>query len=135
MSVGEYQAKFEELMCFTPKLVCDDLATARCFEGGLRPSNKDKIVILKLEQYADVVGRALIVEQSTMYSKWFWESKKSRAGASNKHQNTGPFRNLQSRPPKMVRDTRTCFNCGQGGHVLNNYPQLRMYQTHATRQQ
>ncbi|KAL6125409.1 hypothetical protein ACLB2K_073468 [Fragaria x ananassa] len=62
LTVAEYQAKFEELMRFAPNMIPTKLAKAKRFQGGLKPTIKEKVSILKLERYADVVDRALIAE-------------------------------------------------------------------------
>lgn len=53
LTVGEYQAKFEELSRFAFHLIPDDATKAKRFEEGLRSAIKEKISILKLTRYVD----------------------------------------------------------------------------------
>ncbi|XP_021801634.1 uncharacterized protein LOC110745800, partial [Prunus avium] len=63
MTVGQYQAKFEELMHFAPYIIPDESAKAKKFEEGLRLEVKEKVKLFKLKKYAEVVDRALMAEQ------------------------------------------------------------------------
>ncbi|CAB4294395.1 unnamed protein product [Prunus armeniaca] len=45
MTVGQYQAKFEELMRFAPYMIPDESAKAKKFEEGLRLEVKEKIPV------------------------------------------------------------------------------------------
>ncbi|XP_028094273.1 uncharacterized protein LOC114294348 [Camellia sinensis] len=60
MSVAEYEAKFTELDRFIPHMVDTNYKKARHFEGGLRDDILDKVNVLKLETYIDVLDRAII---------------------------------------------------------------------------
>ncbi|XP_028117390.1 uncharacterized protein LOC114315013 [Camellia sinensis] len=62
-SIAEYEAQFTKLACFAPHMVDTDYKKARQFEGGLRDPILDKINVLKLPTYVDVLDRALIAER------------------------------------------------------------------------
>ncbi|XP_028062878.1 uncharacterized protein LOC114266194 [Camellia sinensis] len=61
-SVAEYKAHFTELARFAPHMVDTDYKKARQFEGGLRDPILDKMNLLKLPTYVDVLDKALIPE-------------------------------------------------------------------------
>lgn len=78
-SVPNYEAKFAELSRYAPHVVIDEPTRARKFLDGLRPSVKSKLASFMLTQYADVVNRAIIIEQSDEdYRKIHEYRKRSR---------------------------------------------------------
>ncbi|XP_062029239.1 uncharacterized protein LOC133745201 [Rosa rugosa] len=128
LSVAEYQAKFEELMRFAPTMILTELTKAKRFQDGLRPTIKEKVSILKLERYAEVVDRALIAEQNLNETKRIWESRQTNGGQrNNKRQNFGNSQFWQQKPFRMLQDTRSCYHCGQRGHVQKHCPQNQTY--------
>ncbi|XP_028090427.1 uncharacterized protein LOC114290687 [Camellia sinensis] len=62
MSVAEYEAKFTELARFPPHMFDTDYKKARHFEGGLRDDILEKVNVLKLDTYIEVLNRAIISE-------------------------------------------------------------------------
>ncbi|XP_028124374.1 uncharacterized protein LOC114321407 [Camellia sinensis] len=77
-SIAEYEAQFIKLACFAPHMVDTDYKKARQFEGGLRDPILDKINVLKLLTYVDVLNRALIAERNVANRKqnFKWKGKK-----------------------------------------------------------
>ncbi|XP_028058862.1 uncharacterized protein LOC114262691 [Camellia sinensis] len=61
-TVVEYEAQFAELACFAPHMVDTDYKNARKFEGGLWNAILDRINVLKLPIYVDVLERAVMAE-------------------------------------------------------------------------
>ena len=55
MSVVEYESKFTELARYAPHMVDTDYKKARKFEGGLNVEILDRINVLKLLKYVDVL--------------------------------------------------------------------------------
>lgn len=125
MSVGVYQAKFEELMRFAPELVPDDFAKARRFEDGLRPSIREKVVILKLQRYADVVDRALIAERSINETNGVCNNKHGGPSPSNKFQTFELSEPQRPRVLGTISDTRMCYQCKKVGHIRENCPKSK----------
>ena len=113
MSVGEYQSKFEELSRFAPHIIPDDDTKVKGFEDGLCPEIKDKISILKLTRYADVVERALIAKRSALGIKKIWNPKPFSRGQKNKCQRTGPPQHMSYQQTSSGRISRppTCYLC------------------------
>ena len=130
LTVGEYQSKFEELSRFAPHLIPDDVTKAKRFEDGLRPELKDKISILKLTHYVDVVERALIAEKSAPGVKKIWSPKPFNRGQDNKRQKFGPPQQPSYQQTSSGRISRppTCYLCGQEGHIQTFCPRTQMNQ-------
>ena len=63
MMVAQYETKFIELSCFAPQLIAIEEEKALKFQDGFKPYLKNKISILKLSIYSEVVNRALIAEK------------------------------------------------------------------------
>ncbi|XP_028103493.1 uncharacterized protein LOC114302643 [Camellia sinensis] len=61
-TVVEYEAQFAELARFAPHIVDTDYKKARKFEGGLQNAILDRVNILKLPTYVDVLERAVIAK-------------------------------------------------------------------------
>ena len=62
MTVAEYETKFTELARYAPHMIDTDYKKARKFEGGLDLEVYDRVGILKLPKYVDVLDRALMSE-------------------------------------------------------------------------
>lgn len=84
MSVAEYQGKFEELMRFAPGIIPTEASKAKKFEDGLNPEIREKVSILKLQRYSEVVDRTLIAERSIQEIKRAWKSGSTRGFQSYK---------------------------------------------------
>ncbi|GFS33303.1 hypothetical protein Acr_00g0027690 [Actinidia rufa] len=65
-TIAEYEAAFTNLAEYAPHLVATNEMRARRFEDGLRYEIKRVIRSLVLPTYADVLDRAIIVEQDEM---------------------------------------------------------------------
>ena len=63
LTMAQYEAKFTELSRFAPQLIATEEEKALKFQDGLKPYLKNKISILKLGDYPEVVDRALIAEK------------------------------------------------------------------------
>ncbi|XP_028086316.1 uncharacterized protein LOC114287239 [Camellia sinensis] len=103
MSIAKYETKFTELARYAPYMVDTDYKKkARKFEGGLNVEILDRINVLKLLKYVDVLDRAIIAEANiaalkqakTPVIEWrgkrtSFNFKKGRNNSWNKKQNTG----------------------------------------------
>ncbi|XP_028115969.1 uncharacterized protein LOC114313751 [Camellia sinensis] len=102
MFVVEYEAKFTKLARFTPHMVDTDYKKAQKFEGGLDLDVFDRVGVLKLPTYVDVLDRALMTEANLAAKKQVktltteWRGKRSgygfrkgRSFVNNKKQKTG----------------------------------------------
>ncbi|XP_028058061.1 uncharacterized protein LOC114261934 [Camellia sinensis] len=77
-TVAEYEAQFAELARFAPHMVDTDYKKACKFEGGLRSAILDKVNMLKLPTYVDVLERAVIAEGNLTTQNRIFEWKGKR---------------------------------------------------------
>nr|CAN69789.1 hypothetical protein VITISV_002783 [Vitis vinifera] len=98
MTVAQYEAKFTELSCFAPQLIATKEKKALKFQDGLKPYLKNKISILKLGVYLEVVDKALIAEKD--------------------------IKELQQ---PCYKESRACFGCGKHGHMIQNCPENKKF--------
>ena len=73
MTVAQYEPRFTELSSFTPQLIVIEEEKALKFQDGLKPYLKNKISILKLSAYPEVVCRALIGERDNKELQYYKE--------------------------------------------------------------
>ncbi|GFY95505.1 hypothetical protein Acr_10g0008900 [Actinidia rufa] len=90
-SIAEHQVNFIKLEEYAPHLVATENQKARKFEDRLKAEIKRVVRPLRLQTYAEVLDRALVVEQDLNESKRFWENRrrknvveKSTGGTPNK---------------------------------------------------
>ncbi|XP_028056539.1 uncharacterized protein LOC114260590 [Camellia sinensis] len=147
MFVAEYEAKFTKLARFSPHMVDTDYKKARKFEGGLDLDILDRVGVLNLPTYVNVLDRALMVEAILVAKKQAlvptseWRGKRSgsnfkRGRSFLKKQNTGSYSSLSQssgsvptcsecgRKHKGVcyRASGAYFRCGKIGHVMRDCP-------------
>ena len=88
LTVAQYEAKFIELSRFAPQLIATEEEKALKFQDGLKPYLKNKISILKLGVYLEVVDIALIAEKDNeefhQYRKQ--QRKSNRSGGAHGNQ-------------------------------------------------
>ena len=63
MTVMEYVARFTELARFANDYLATDMALVRRFENGLKLSIRGRIVGLRLQDMASMVGTTLTIEK------------------------------------------------------------------------
>ncbi|XP_028106840.1 uncharacterized protein LOC114305905 [Camellia sinensis] len=119
---------------------------ARKFEGGLQSTILDKVNMLKLPTYVDVLERAVIAEGNlaTLNRISEWKGKRQNTQWSkgtttppNKKQNSGTSSITTSTQDSALvcsecgrrhcgvchRLSGACFRCGKTGHLIRDYPQ------------
>ncbi|XP_028122578.1 uncharacterized protein LOC114319721 [Camellia sinensis] len=145
-TVAEYEAQFSKLAHFAPHMVDTDYKKARKFEGGLRTAILDRINVLKLPTYVDVLERAVIAEGNiaTQSRVSVWKEKRQNTqvtrgsvAPSSKKLNSGTSSTSASTCDSApicpncgkrhrgicYRVTRACFKCGKTGHLVRECPQ------------
>ncbi|KAG5523803.1 hypothetical protein RHGRI_030706 [Rhododendron griersonianum] len=79
----EYDAQFTTLAHYAEHLIPNDSMKARRFEEGLQPNVRRAVKLLKLQTYAEVLDRALMLETEEENNKRIRELKKRRYANSN----------------------------------------------------
>ena len=144
--MARYEAKFTELSCFAPQLIATEEEKAFKFQDGLKPYLKNKISILKLGVYLEVMDRALIVEKDNEALHQYREQKRKRnrsdgAQGNQSQKKSAPTRNHNKgkvtqqnsdvvcstcgkkhggRP--CYKETGACFGYGKQGHLIRDCP-------------
>ncbi|XP_028099061.1 uncharacterized protein LOC114298656 [Camellia sinensis] len=144
--VAEYEAQFGELARFAPHMVDMDYKKAHKFERGLRNAILDRVNMLKLPTYVDVLERAVIAKGNlatqNRISKWKGKRQnnqwsKGSTTPPNKKQNSGTSATstfaLDSIPVcseygkkhrgTCYRKSGAYFRCGKTGHLVRDCPQ------------
>ncbi|RVW79757.1 Transposon Ty3-G Gag-Pol polyprotein [Vitis vinifera] len=152
MTVAQYEAKFTELSRFSPQLIATEEEKTLKFQDGLKPYLKNKISILKLGVYSEVVDRALIAEKDNEELHQYREQQRKRnrsdgahgnqaqrRSTSGRNQNKGKAaQNLDGACPTCgkkhggrpcYRETGACFGCGKQGHLIRDCPENRKFIT------
>lgn len=156
MTVIDYESQYTTLANYASHLIPDDNAKARRFEEGLRPDLRKAIKLLKLQTYAEVLDRALMLEKEEENNNRIRELKKKRNMNFNQKVNNGPpkkqnagnpYRGNQNpnqyqnkagfrpncptcgtnHPGGCLKGSGVCYSCGQAGHIKKNCPRLQIY--------
>lgn len=83
-SVAEYEEQFTALSRFAHTLVANEGSKCRKFLEGLRPNIKGRLTILKINNYADLVDRAILAEKDIL------EAQVTRDQRNKKNPQGGP---------------------------------------------
>ncbi|XP_028126742.1 uncharacterized protein LOC114323362 [Camellia sinensis] len=86
MSVTEYESKFTQLTRFAPYVIPTEAQKVRKFEAGLEAEIKDRLEVLKLPTYAEVVDRAYIAEKGIKTARSSGMGQKGGFGKQLEHQ-------------------------------------------------
>ena len=149
-TVREYEREFTRIVNCVPHVVQDDEDKADCFVRGLRPEVFRYVHPFKLQTFAEVVDRALWVEQGDDSVREEREFSRQEARAVRLRDRSGgqsssrrPPDQSQSRIPKLSSDQSSsgcvicggshrarrcalregrCFYCGQAGHTKYDCP-------------
>ena len=87
LTVAQYEAKFIELSRFVSQLIATEEEKALKFQDGLKSYLKNKISIMKLSVYSEVVDRALIVEKDNKELHQYREQQGKRNRNDGAHGN------------------------------------------------
>ncbi|RVX14755.1 hypothetical protein CK203_012160 [Vitis vinifera] len=115
--VAQYEAKFIELSCFAPWLIGIEEEKGLKFQDGLKPYMKNKLSILKLNVYSEVVDRALISEKDNEELDQYREQKRKRNRNDGAHGNQTQKKSAPSRNQNKGKTTQNldgiCPTCGK----------------------
>ena len=87
LTVAQYEAKFTELSCFAPQLIATKEERTLKFRDGLKPYLKNKISIMKLGVYSEVVDKALTAEKDNEELHQYREQQRKRYRSDGAHGN------------------------------------------------
>ncbi|KAL6986992.1 hypothetical protein U1Q18_052573 [Sarracenia purpurea var. burkii] len=144
MTVADYEAEFTNLAEYAPHMISTENMKARKFEDGLRPEIRRVIRPMRLPTYAEVIDRALLVEQDQEESRKFLASRK-RPNPNNEPYDGGvekKIRNDQVRGDDNQTEqlcgtcgkrhtgtcwrlTNGCWSCGSKEHHRRDCPRLQ----------
>ncbi|XP_028092882.1 uncharacterized protein LOC114293061 [Camellia sinensis] len=147
MSVAKYEAKFTKLARFAPHMVDTNYKKARKFEGGLDLEVFDRVGILKVPTYVEVLDKAIMTEATLVAMKQAkaptteWRSKRpeynfKKGRSFSKKQNTGSSSSfsqssgsIPNYPDCRRKHKRVCHRasnayywCGKVGHMMKDCP-------------
>ncbi|XP_059595556.1 uncharacterized protein LOC132254277 [Vitis vinifera] len=117
LTVAQYEAKFTELSRFAPQLIATEDEKTLKFQDGLKPYLKNKISILKLSVYSEVVDRALIAEKDNEELHQYKEQQRKRNRNDGAHGNQTQKRSAPSRNQNKGKVAQNldgiCHTCGK----------------------
>ena len=105
LTVAQYGAKFTELSRFSPQLIAKEEEKALKFQDGLKPYLKNKISILKLGVYSEVVDKALIAEKDNEELHQYREQQRKRNRSDGAHGNQVQKKSALSRNQNKGKTT------------------------------
>ena len=110
--VAQYEAKFTELSRFTPQLIAaEEKKKTLKFQDGLKPYLKNKISILQLGVYLEVVDRALIAEKDNEELHQYRKQQRKRNRSGGAHGNQVQKKSAPSGiKAKFIILTGTCLS-------------------------
>ncbi|RVW75772.1 Retrovirus-related Pol polyprotein from transposon 17.6 [Vitis vinifera] len=106
LTMAQYEAKFTELSRFAPQLITTEEEKTVKFQDGLKPYLKNKISILKLSVYSEVVDRALIAEKDNEELHQYREQQRKRNRNEGAHGNQAQKRSAPSRNQNKGKATQ-----------------------------
>ena len=115
LTVAQYEAKFTELSRFSTQLIATEEEKALKFQDGLKPYLKNKISVLKLGVYLEVVDRALIAEKDNEELHQYREHQRKRNRSNGAHGNQVQKKSAPSGiRARFIILTGTCLNLCMG---------------------
>ena len=129
MTVLEYANKFHEFGHFCPQLINDPVVKARRFEQGLKPTIRSGLIPLMLEDYKDILERALRIETEIQRTDIRKEGrKKFKVEETTKPETKKDKEGVEQRRNfpcaecgrhhggMCYKKTGACYVCGKTGH-------------------
>ena len=76
--MAEYERAFTELVRYVPHMVDDEYRKAKKFESGLRGPIQDRVNMLNMPTYAEVLDKAILAEANLNRYQNSGESQRKR---------------------------------------------------------
>ncbi|XP_020085105.1 uncharacterized protein LOC109707966 [Ananas comosus] len=116
-SVREYEREFSRIVSSVPNVVQDDKDRADCFVRGLWPDIFKVVHNLKLQTFAEVLDRALWIEQGNAFVHEEHESHECKQRGMRLLSNSSDEQSSSRRPStsSSTRSSPRCVICG-GSH-------------------
>ncbi|RVX19816.1 Retrovirus-related Pol polyprotein from transposon 17.6 [Vitis vinifera] len=111
LTVAQYEAKFTELSRFAPQLIATKEEKTLKFHDGLKPYLKNKISILKLGVYSEVVDKALNAEKDNEELHQYREQQRKRNRNDSAHGSMGASHAIERLELALVVESRVIW-CG-----------------------
>ncbi|XP_057510780.1 uncharacterized protein LOC130793157 [Actinidia eriantha] len=102
LSLVQYAAQFNDLARFAPECVASDYLRARCFEQGLRPGLRGKVVSFELNTFEEVMKKALVIDGEAQEAKMDRDSRTSGKGS---HSGQQPKRQRQEHSQRQQQSS------------------------------
>ena len=135
---------------FAPQLIAIEKEKTLKFHNGLKPYLKNKISILKLSVYSEVVDIALITGKDNKELQQYRKQQRKRSKSDSTHDNQAPkrFVSTESQIKKEVvqnldvtcsicgkkhwgkpcyKEFGACFGCGKHGHMIQDCPENKKF--------
>ncbi|XP_028121623.1 uncharacterized protein LOC114318849 [Camellia sinensis] len=150
--VAEYDCIFTELSRYAPHTVNTEYRKARKFESGLREPIQDRVHMLNMPTYIEALDKAILAKANlNKYQSSgknhrkiqnydnrrapFNAKKKVNVGSSsNSNQENGTRPTCTSCEKQhwgvCHRASRVCFECGEMGHRVKDYPKTKIKDGH-----
>ncbi|XP_040996120.1 uncharacterized protein LOC121242300 [Juglans microcarpa x Juglans regia] len=92
MTVHQYAAKFAELSRFPPYLILDEEKKARKFEEGLNFQIYERVMVLQMQCFSELVHKAILVEQNIKRGVELQETRKRTTPQGSSGRDQGPWK-------------------------------------------
>ncbi|XP_020081383.1 uncharacterized protein LOC109705031 [Ananas comosus] len=113
-SVGEYEREFSRIVNCVPDVVRDDKDMADWFLHGLRPEIYERVQILRLTTFTEVLDRALLAEHGDAFVREKHESSERQRGGVKPLSRDSGGQSSSKRHSKSFssRSSPGCVICG-----------------------
>ena len=115
--MAEYDRTFTELVRFAPHIANDEYMKARKFESGLRGPIQDRVSLLNMPTYAEVLDKAILAEANLNRYQSSGENQRKRQNYDNRRAQLGTKKRTNMGSSSNLRQEGnakpTCSNCGK----------------------